>query len=395
MSEAEVEEWFRSGAAHERAGRLVEARSAYLRVIAAMPGHLKALNNLGTLHGDAGDHAEAEACYRQAIDAHPRAPEPWINLGNSLIVQDRRSEAREAFLCALAVRPDAREAHWNLALLDLADGYYVSGWDHYRFRPTANRDGTAPRLAEGALQIVAEQGLGDQLFFLRFIPRLMEMGIQVELAMDRRIAAMAARALPEASATASDKLSVADLPYLLRAIDCPPSLRLTPLAERVAEVSDVLSTAGPRPYVGLTWRAGERATGALYKAIAPEALGGALRGLDATFVDLQRAPESGEHAALEGALGRSVLDLSARNADLEDMLALMSLLDEYVGVSNTNMHLRAGAGRSARVLVAHPPEYRWMADGASPWFPGFALYRETYPGGWEPALAQLRADMVQ
>ena len=40
------------------------------------------------------------------------------------------------------------------------------------------------------------------------------------------------------------------------------------------------------------------------------------------------------------------------------MLALLSLLDEYVGVSNANAHLRAGLGRSMQVLVAHPPDVR-------------------------------------
>ena len=55
----------------------------------------------------------------------------------------------------------------------------------------------------------------------------------------------------------------------------------------------------------------------------------------------------------------------------------MELLDDYIGVSNTNMHLRAATGRSARVLVTHPGEFRWQVVGnTSPWFPGFILYRQ-------------------
>ena len=48
-------------------------------------------------------------------------------------------------------------------------------------------------------------------------------------------------------------------------------------------------------------------------------------------------------------LERPVHDLTALNEDLEGMLALLSCLDEYTGVSNTNMHLRAAAGRTARM----------------------------------------------
>jgi hypothetical protein len=89
-----------------------------------------------------------------------------------------------------------------------------------------------------------------------------------------------------------------------------------------------------------------------------------------------------------------VVDLSRVNDDLRDALAAVSLLDDYVGVSNTNMHLRASLGRPARVLVAQPAEWRWMAAGdASPWFPGFSLYRQAINGRWEQALAHLERDL--
>jgi len=58
------------------------------------------------------------------------------------------------------------------------------------------------------------------------------------------------------------------------------------------------------------------------------------------------------------------------------------------------MHLRAAAGRSARVLVRCPAEWRWMATGSSsPWFPGFSLYRQSLDGDWSAALARLRKDL--
>ena len=69
------------------------------------------------------------------------------------------------------------------------------------------------------------------------------------------------------------------------------------------------------------------------------------------------------------------------------MLALLAQIDDYVGVSNTNMHLCAALGRGARVLVSRSVESRWMAEGGeSPWFPGFPVYRQAFGGGWRPAL---------
>jgi len=94
-------------------------------------------------------------------------------------------------------------------------------------------------------------------------------------------------------------------------------------------------------------------------------------------------------------IGDAVYDASAINGDLEDLLALLSLLHEYVGVSNTNMHLMAGLGGRARVILQNPPEWRWMAAGdESPWFPRFVLYRQAVDRTWNHAMARLHADLT-
>jgi hypothetical protein len=124
------------------------------------------------------------------------------------------------------------------------------------------------------------------------------------------------------------------------------------------------------------------------------ALASALRGWRGSVLILQRLPVDGEVAAFGRAFGRACSDLSAVNEDLAEMAALLTAMDEYVGVSNTNMHIRAGAGKPARVLIPFPPEFRWMnAGGETPWVPGFTLYRQSSGGDWQPAMRSLRSDM--
>jgi hypothetical protein len=164
-----------------------------------------------------------------------------------------------------------------------------------------------------------------------------------------------------------------------------------------------LRAFGPPPYIGLTWGAG--LTPEEQKAFpdrpiwvkrAPlTELGELLRGLRASVVILQRKPDARDVAAFGGALGRPALDASDCNDDLRDAVALLSLLDDYIGVSNTNMHLMAGlAGKRARVLVQSPPEWRWAMRGEkSPWFPAFELYRQGSDWSWNEALQRLRPDL--
>ncbi len=129
--------------------------------------------------------------------------------------------------------------------------------------------------------------------------------------------------------------------------------------------------------------------------IAPiDGIAEALRGLPATLIALQRDPGELEIAELAKLIGRVVHDFTAINDDLEAMLALVGRLDDYVGVSNTNIHLMIARGGTCRILVPNPPDYRWMTGGDfSPWFPGSRIYRETPEGGWRLAFEALRADL--
>jgi hypothetical protein len=193
--------------------------------------------------------------------------------------------------------------------------------------------------------------------------------------------------------------SVGDLPLLLGMDDVSkisPPLALSTLPQRLEALRERLTALGSPPYLGVTWRAGIKDRRKLYKETPLPRLAKTLRGLPGTVLILQRHPQPGEVEAFSQALGREAHDLSALNEDLEDMLALLSVVDEYVGVSNTNMHLRAGVGRTARVLVPHPPEWRWMAEGEeSPWFKGFAVYRQGVDRGWEAAFGRLAQDLLR
>jgi len=47
-------------------------------------------------------------------------------------------------------------------------------------------------------------------------------------------------------------------------------------------------------------------------------------------------------------------------------------------------------GKTAVVLVADPPEWRWMLAGEqSPWFPRFRLFRQSKENDWRRALEGL------
>ncbi|MBI4986408.1 MAG: hypothetical protein HZC24_13965, partial [Rhodocyclales bacterium] len=200
---------------------------------------------------------------------------------------------------------------------------------------------------------------------------------------------------------------IGDLPLLLgmkSMQDVPPPVPIHPPAARVAAFHLKWLQDLPPPYIGVTWRAGtvrdpalrqnDEIYSKLFKELPMEELAESLRGFPGTLVILQRKPADGEVQRFAELCGGAVLDCSDLNEDLEEMVAALYTLDDMVGVSNTNYHLRAGLGLKGRVLAPKMADYRWMSRGdASPWFPGYRVYREDFTLGWKPALAEMRHDL--
>jgi Flp pilus assembly protein TadD len=348
--------------------------------------------------------------FREAIDVltaaaarWPSNVEAWHNLGYALEKVDALRPAADALEHALALAPEDPSTHLSLGMVQLALGEYRAGWASCRRRRNGpGRHEVAPPEPFGAdlrgrrIRLCRDQGVGDDLFFLRFAPELQRRGAEVVVDVDPRLQPMLARAGFAVSGRTEERVLTGDLPFRLghqRPEDAPPTLRLAPLAGRVDLQGAQLANL-PRPWIAVSWRAGVRRQ---MKTIDPRTLGAALRDVPGTIVAVQRNPQPGELDAFAGALGRDIVDACAANDDLETMLALMSLVDRHAAVSNTNLHLRAAAGGMTHVLVPTPAEWRWRADGQGglPWFRDHVAYRQAADRSWDDALRALARDLAR
>ncbi len=401
------------GVTLHRRGRPDEAVDCFRRALAGKPDYAEAYSNLGNALTELWRLDEAAVCHRRAIELASDNPQSWSNLGFMLTAQGKFQEGMDCFRRAIGLDPDNADAHFNLALTYLSTADFGKGWKEYpwHWKRSVETSRTIERspwnesmgLDGQTVLLHPEQGLGDELFFLRFAPQLKARGARVAYASNPKIASMLSRVptidklvSPQEPVRADLAFHIGDLPEMLGMRDIgriPPPLLLTPLPEKLEQVRAKLAALGSGPYIGVTWRAGVR-TRTLYKEAPLNRLAQTFKTIPATVLILQRQPLAGEIEAFAQALGRPAHDLSTLNEELEAMLALLALIDEYVGVSNTNMHLRAGVGKTAKVLVPAPPEWRWMAEGKeSPWFPGFAVYRQGYDGSWKEAFDMLATDL--
>jgi tetratricopeptide (TPR) repeat protein len=445
-SPGNADAWFNLGNFYRAERRFDEAAAAFRRAAQLEPTRAPAHVNLGYVLVQRGRFDEAESALRFALEIFPDEPDLLVNLaqirrvaqclGEALAALDRcvalapqhpgyrvtralvlldlgeHERALAELDSVIRDHPDAADAHFARAQLLLSIGRHAEGWREYLWRPPRARwlaaEGrpfatATPSL--GSLRgkpvvICGEQGLGDVLFFLRFAPLVERLAASLHLDVEPRLRAILPARWAAPPGPDAIRILAGDLGAIVGG-EVVPSLRLEPPASRIGQARERLARCGPPPYLGLTWQGGQRwedmtEPGAtLFKRVAPEALGGALRQSRATLISMQRNPSPRDLASLASAAGRPAHDFSDVNDDLAAALAALSLLDDYVAVSNTNVHLRDSLARPTRALVTQPAEWRWGVGGErSAWLAHALLYRQAGDGAWDGALARLQADMA-
>lgn len=296
----------------------------------------------------------------------------------------------------------------NYAFAQLAQQQYLSGFQLHTGRAenlvTGSRCPTLQFCKGFKLSIKKEQGLGDMLFFLRYVPVLYDLGFELYLEADSKIGRLLyntgffKNVLPSIRMQEDDYwLNAGDLPLAaiqLGGRHIMPALKMQPDPAYIKIIQKKLSSFGPPPYVAVTWRAGpggrkQRAGLCMYdKYVSAFKLGEAIKSTNVTVISIQRHPDLEEMQAFEQGLERECFHMSSLNDKLEYMLALLSLVDDYIAVPNTNVHLMAALAKHAYVLVNAPlQDWRWLPKGStSPFYEGMEIFRQEKSGSWDAAL---------
>ncbi|MDH5376693.1 MAG: tetratricopeptide repeat protein [Gammaproteobacteria bacterium] len=385
------------------------------------PDSSAANQNMGTILHKFREYDKALACYFKVIELKPQNPTTYFNIGNLYREREVFDEAIRYYIKAVELDSGYGDAIFNLGVTQLSLGHFEQGWSNYFLRPRfipeclrkLSKIVPGMDLSGSHIQLLQAQGLGDEIFFLRFLPALKKMDVKISYVSVDKLVPLLRRfpsideIITEEKRIESDHLfAVDDLPLILNVTEwsqIPPSLRFEPLAEKLEEVRNKIKkeNVDSRKMLGLTWLAGKQTEQLKYsnvrmlqKNIELNSLIELLADYDINILVLQRNVKKEDLQTLKNAFPGRVFDFSSYNEDLELMLALLKQIDEYVGVSNTNMHLLATLDKFAHVLIPHPADWRWLNFGKfSPWFPQFPVYRQDKDGSWKEALKDLKKDL--
>ena len=418
------EAWHNLGLLYTAARRLPDAESALREYVALRPHDPEGLNSLGNVCQYLHRPREAEAIYRRALALGPDNARTLNNLGALMQREGRAQDAEACYRHAIAADPEYPEARWNLGFLLLARGRLDEGWpwmearyDARLARPIAARPRFAfacPQwqgepLAGRSIVVWPEQGFGDTIQFVRYLPLLRAAGAgSVTLVCqdallpllgavdgaDRVLGLGQAAQLPPhdcwvflLSLPMHAHISLATIPAALP--------YLAPDPERVAAWRARLAQAGAGLRVGLVWRGFGGHVNDANRSLPGLACLAPLLGLPGVkFFSLQRGMEA--DAGAGETLPPQLADLGPDIADFGDTAAIVAGLDLVICVDTAVAHVAGALGKPCWVLLpAVHPDWRWMEERTdSPWYPGaLRLYRQARPGDWDGVVGQLAADL--
>jgi len=177
-------------------GQFEAALAAFQRSLTLRPESAETAASLGHFFERKGDLNSAKESYGCAVSLDPNLIKAHLSLGVVLVCLGDRAKAMECFERARQLNPDFADTTFNIGVTHLRQGDFALGWSEYESRWKAcvfDRRKLAQPLwkgepLEGArILLYAEQGLGDTLQFVRYVPQVARREGQVILEVQPRL----------------------------------------------------------------------------------------------------------------------------------------------------------------------------------------------------------------
>jgi tetratricopeptide (TPR) repeat protein len=398
------------GVVAHQSGRHEEAIKNISKAIKLRPNTAIYHGNLGMAYDALGKEEESTMSFERALSIDPRygtAHLAHYNLGVYYKDRGNIKEALEHYDRAIELEGNFFDSRWNRSLILLLLERFKEGWEDYECRfkkqsPTDSRDFKKPKWDGSSLKgkrilIVSEQGFGDNIQFIRYVPMVKEKGGYVILESRKEL-----RKLFEGVSgidefvEKQDALDV-DFDFYIHLMSLPrifnttldnipnkiPYLKADP--EKVEGFKEKLKN-GFR--VGIAWAGNPKQDNDKNRS--------------ATFKDfeiLKNIPGVKLFSLQKGEAAKQlndseVVDFKDYIRDFSDTAAIIGSLDLVISVDTCVAHLAGAMGKPIWTVLTFTPDWRWLLDRTdNPWYPGMKLFRQPRFRDWDSVFSEVSKEL--
>lgn len=344
----------------------------------------------------AGNYEGASQLAAYALRENPKSTLALRNRALALTGLSQYDEAIQTWRTILTYLPNDIDVCHGLASLLLQCGQMTpETWAIYQRRinwsalPPTLTCWNGENIGDRTLLLVAEQGLGDTLQFVRYVPLLAARGMRVILAVQPSLLRLLA-SMPGAD-------QVVALGGVMPRFDmfCPilslPAIFGTTLHSIPTLVPYGIFDAHREPgflHVGLVWSGNPQFPHDSERSISPALLDCLGNIPNVVFYnlqyDVQYKPERLRIVSL-------VDDVS----DFFDTAQRVAALDLVITVDTAMAHLAGTMGKPVWLLSRFSGCWRWLNDRTdTPWYPTIRIFRQSQPNDWTLVLKQVHHDLL-
>lgn len=397
-----------AGFCQEHAGVLATAIALYRASLAVNPQLMEAHVDLAGVLWRIEDFEGTLAHARRAVELAPDHAYAQRILGMAMLQVNRLAEAERHLRRALELQPGFALAQLDLAFALLLAGRLEEGWRLYEsrwadasrsarppfYQPQAEWPGPQVPLAGKAIAVYAEQGWGDVLQFLRYLPRLQQLADRVCCVVHPQLVPLVEASFPGVECLAPGRELTVQMHAAL--LDLPGRLGTT-LESIPAQVPYVrppqaarerwrqrLAPFTGKPRIGLAWSGSRAQVNNDNRAFPLSTLLPVLAACDAHCFNLQKGDAGSWTDTSPEAAG--LIDLTGEWSDFGDSAAMFEGLDLVITVDTSIAHLAGALGKPVWILLGPNADWRWLLEREdSPWYPSARLFRRALG---EPRQAQ-------
>ena len=393
-------------------GQYSEAIYSYNTAVLLDPNYAESFNNLGNTLRDLGRLHEALIVYVKALLLRPKHGPAHNNVATTFHSLGDLVEARASYDAGLLEAPGCSDLKFNKSLLLLLSGDYQGGWELYESR--LEMDDLKKKLPafdeprwDGCEDIIGkrlfiheEQGLGDLIHFCRYVPALIDKGVEVFLETPKALAPLLKTLHPKVRLVLTGARPP-DFDFYCPLMSLPFAAKTTLdtisgaayLSSDKARVAQWKARIGESKaaQIGLVWSGNSAHRNDHHRSIELQDL---LPILDKShdWHSLQKEYRPNDIDVME--CQTKIIQHQDELSDFADTAALIENLDLVITVDTSVAHLAGSLGKPVWILLPKVPDYRWMLDRSdTPWYRSARLYRQSALGDWTDVLEKVAGDI--
>jgi len=402
------------GHCYEKMNMNSEAVLTYKQALEINKDNSGAKIKLSNIYLQEGRYSESEEYLEDLNKDDQLKALSYTNLGVSKLKQGKIDEAIEYTVKALQENDQLAITHYNYSHALLLQGNFIEGWNEYEWRKLMDnfelRNFSKPVLIDENIYgkkvlVCCEQGLGDSIHFVRYLPMLKKMGAYVIFECDPRLTDILSdcegidqfivrdgKNEPSVEYDFYTYLLSLPLYFKTESQNIPvknPYININ--KSKIDDWSKIIAVNG-NINVGIVWAGNPKHTNDKNRSCDLQ-----------NFTELFEIPHT-KYFSLQKGKGLEQIDkiqshfinnLDSQLTSFEETAAAIMNLDLLISVDTSVAHLAGALGKNVWIMLPFLPDWRWQLERSdSPWYPSARLFRQTDEKKWNSIIQEIKSELM-